>query len=224
MIPEEKVIRRIEALLRRLKMLNDNLAPNLAPNDLRRAFIGLPGNVLHSYLLFYGAVTYTITRPEWWIQSHKRPITSGDIEAIRNLESMERHSSFVFFMSKVEWNLRKLITYLFPGACNNGGARFKAIYNHLFGQLGLTQYGGLFDISRHLRNSIHSNGIFISRESKDVSITWKRTLYHFRHMKVIDCAGQDTLLGLCDDTIDCIRDMLNHPSVKTPPFIEDKIH
>ena len=172
MTPEEKVIRGIEALLIRLKGINDRLSMTVPPGDLRLAIIGLPGNALHSYLLHFSMATYTVTHKSWWKEAYGKdePLPS-DIQALRDLEAITKHATFVFFLSRIEWSFRKLITFLYPGACSHGGAAFKTIYDYLLNHLGLNRFIPLYDVCRHVRNSIHSNGVFVSRNGTDETVT-----------------------------------------------------
>jgi hypothetical protein len=225
MTPEEKIIRDIEALLLRLKSVNDRLAVRLQPKDLRLAAIGLPGNVLHSYLLHFAMASYTITLKTWWSEAYRKSEPSlADLEAMRNLEAMTKHATFVFFLSRIEWTFRKLITFLYPGACAHGGAPLKSVYDHLFRNLGLQKYVPLYDLCRHLRNSVHSNGIFISRTGTDESVIWRGTTYRLRHMQPIDFVTHDLTFQLYADLIDSLEDILAAPAVIAPAFIEDRVH
>jgi len=148
----------------------------------------------------------------------------GDLGALRNLESMTKHAMFVFFLSRQEWTFRKLVTFLFPVSCDRGGAAFKSIYDFLLKQLGLDRYIPLYDVWRHVRNSVHSNGIFISRSGRDESVTWKGTTYSFYHMRPIDFMNYRRMFSLYHDLIDSIEDILKTQPVSSPAFIEDRIH
>jgi hypothetical protein len=222
---EREVIARIELLLRRMKALNDRLSKARPPNDLRLAIVGLPGNVLHSYFFQMWMAEYTITHKVWWQEVFGRyePLPP-DLQAIRNLESMSKHATFVFFLSRIEWCLRKLITHMYPGACGHGSAAFKNIYDYLFGKLGLDRFIPLFDVCRNVRNAVHSNGIFISRAAVDESIVWRDRTYSFAHMKPIDFMTYDVMFGLYSDLIDFIETLVSNEKVAAPPFIEDRVH
>jgi hypothetical protein len=221
----EKVIRDIETLLNRLKLMNDGLAGAVPKGDLRLAAVGLPANVLHSYLLQFAMAEYTITHKAWWNEAYRKTEpTASDMQAIKNLESMMKHATIVFFLSRIEWTFRKLITFLFPGACERGGAAFKTIYDYLLNNIGLEKYIALYDLCRHIRNSVHSNGIFISRTGVDQTVTWKGVTYKFSHMGTIDFVTHDFVFGLYNDLIDSIEEILGSAKVREPAFIEDRVH
>jgi hypothetical protein len=222
---EEQIVRRLEALLQRMKEANDRRAVVLPSGDLRLAIVGLPGNTLHSYLLHFAMAVYTITDKRWWATAYKKDEPSAtDIAAMRNLEAMTKHATFVFFMSRIEWNSRKLLSFLYPGACGQAGAAFKTVYDYLLTKLGLERYIPLYDLARHLRNSVHSNGVHISRSGWDETVVWRGRDYHLRHMKDVDFASHETLFVLYEDLVSSLEDIIAVPAVSTPRFIEDRIH
>jgi hypothetical protein len=195
------------------------------PGDLRLAMIGLPGNVLHSYLFHYAMADSTITHVDWWRRVYRKDgPNESDRQALLNLESEMKHTTLVFFLSRVEWNFRKLVTFSFPRACRNGGAAFKVIYDYLLKRLHCDSYIPLYDLARHIRNSVHSNGIFISNTGKDETAAWKGRSYEFRHLELIEGFRDDDMLRLCSEVVDSIEAILTAPPVKSAAFIEDRLH
>jgi len=47
--------------------------------------------------------------------------------------------------------MRAIVRELSPGACNNGNAEFKGIYDHVFAKLGLKRWTDLMDLLRLVR-------------------------------------------------------------------------
>ncbi len=221
---EEQIARRIEALLSRMRGLYDELLEKYPSGDLRLAMIAAPGNILRSYQLFFAMVVSTVTHESWWKQSFG-PVApnENDKDAIKNLDTTSRYSFFVFFLSHIEWSLRKLVTHLSPGACRYGGAEFKAIHDHVLTLLGLRQYIPLYDLCRTVRNCVHSNAIYVARNGVDAEIAWKGATYVFRHMMPVDFMTYDMILQLYDDLIDSLEAMLAHPMVASNAFIEDRL-
>ena len=225
MTPEQKDIRGLEALLTRLQGINDRLEKKYPKNDLRLAAIGLPGNALHSYVIFYGMVEYTLVHRSWWQAAYgKKELSPRDMRAVRNLESITRHSFFVFYLSRIEWTLRKLVTYMSPGECLNGNADFKQIYDHVLRKLNLKKYVALYDVCRTIRNSVHNNGHYISKKGTDLVLHWNGNNYQFEHQKPISFLTSDKWLELSGNLIDSLEEILQQPSIEAPKFIEDKIH
>lgn len=146
------------------------------------------------------------------------------MRAVRNLESIIKHSFFVFFLSRIEWTFRKLVTYLSPGECLNGNADFKQIYDHILRKLNLKKYVALYDVCRTVRNSVHNNGYYISKKGTDIMIRWKGNDYRFRHQNPISFMTHDKWLELSTDLINSLEEILQQPSIEAPKFIEDRIH
>ncbi len=222
--PEMQIIRHIETILAKLKKRNDSLSKLFKSNDLRLAFIGLPGNVLHSYLYHFAMAEYTICRKEWWkIAFKKDEPNSKDMESIRNLESLSKHAFFVFFLARQEWNFRKLASHLKKGISLEGKS-WKRVYNEIFNILSLTKYNSLFDICRYVRNSIHSNGIYISPKAKDQILHWKGKNYQFKHLHPISFMTHDEWFVLIEDNITVIDEVINHPKLSKHSYIPNQIH
>jgi len=81
-------------------------------------------------------VISTITHESWWQQSFvSGKLRENDKGAIKNLDTTTRFAFFVFFLSHLEWSMRKLVTHISPGACKNGGAEFKSVHDHLLTKL-----------------------------------------------------------------------------------------
>lgn len=208
-----------------MKAINDKLAPTLRSDDLRLALIGWPGNVLHTYLLIFAMANDTIAHNAWWTHRFGKPQPlPNDLQAIRDFEAMVKHATFVFFMSRIEWGFRQLVTFLYPGACGNGSAPFKNIYDFLLDKLDLSHFVPLYDVCRLVRNVVHSNGIFIDPNGEDCDIHWAGVDYHFQHMKLIDFMDDDRTFPRYHGLIDSIEAILETPNVSAPAFIEAKIH
>jgi len=221
-----EMIKEIELLLHRIKDIDDRSRGRHRAGDLRIAVTGLPGNILHTYLLYVAMSDSTIGRKDWWARTYSdaaRP-HERDHQAIRQLETLTKHSVFVFFLSRIEWNMRKLVTYLEPEACNGGQSPFKNIYGWLLKRLYLMKFVPLYDLCRHVRNSVHTNGRFVPRSSGDITISWDGEDYHFRNMEPIDFVSHEVLFKLYHGLVNSLDDMLNAEAITTPEFIEDMIH
>ncbi len=219
---EEHTISIVEDLLTRGRSLYDQLLLKYPSTDLRPVFVASIGNALRSYHLFFAMVVSTITHESWWQQqfglTQLRDLERG---AIGNLDKTTRFAFFVFVLSQVEWSMRKLVTHISPGACGNGGASFKSVYDHVFTKLGLMAYIPLYDLCRNVRNSVHSNATYINKDGKDIQITWKELDYKFKHLQPVDFMTYDFTLALYGDLLDSIEAIMAHPLVTTPSVMQD---
>ena len=223
MSPEERIIRQLEALLTRFRHRFDQLSEKHPSGDLRIAAIGLAGNLLHSFLLFMAMVEHTVVHEAWWVNVYGRTPSDADLKSLRNLDSMSRHAFFVFFFSRIEWTLRKLITHVSPGACDNGTATFKSVYDHLLAKLELTEFGPLYDLCRLVRNAVHSNGIVFYKDGGDRRVIWKGSEYVFRHLHPIDFMIHDLMMQLFSDLADSLDRILSHPLVDSIKNMPDAV-
>lgn len=223
-IPEQKIIRSLEGKLNNLKAFYDSLLVKYRNIDLRAITIASAGNTLRSHLFFISMAEFTITRPAWWQEAYRKPYpNAGDQEALSNLDKLGKLSFFVFFLSSIEWTMRKFIARLWTGRCDGGKAEFKSCYDFLLKELGLLQYQSLYDLCRLVRNTIHTGGIFQPRNGKDVVLAWKGSSYSFTDGKPIDFMTHDLVLELYDDLLKSVQDLLSHAAISTPAFIEDKM-
>jgi len=222
----QEMVGAIEELLGRAKTIDDRSRDRHQEGDLRIAMSGLPGNSLHTYLLIVAMSDSTIGRSEWWQRSYGSPHrpSDNDLRAIQELEKLTKHSMFVFFLSRIEWNFRKLVTYFDVNACSGGKAPFKNIYDWLFDRTGMSDVVPLYDLSRHVRNSIHTNGRFVPPSGRNVTITWGETEYNFQSMQAIDFVTHEFLFSTYSDLLDSIDRLLETDSIKSPDLIEDKIY
>ncbi len=218
----EKALRETERVLIIIKKYHDEAKERFPEKDIRISFFGLTGNVLHSLLLFLVATIQTIADPEWWKKSYGRAeLTDQDMAAIRNIESLSKHSFFVFFFSRIETIFRKTTNLVSPGFDTTGHKSFKLIYDKYLKVLGLNNYIELFDICRLVRNSIHTNGVYIGN---DRSINWKGKSYNFVHRSAIDFMSADEIFYLYEELVESINDIVNSNYFNAKKFIEDKYH
>lgn len=233
--PEAKVIRGLERILRSVKAQYDLVVSRYPPKDLRIAALGTPGNVVNSHYLFMSMVNGTVTELSWWKRSFQKDhLSELDMAGLKDLHVFERHGFFIFMFSRIEWTVRKLVTYLSPGVCDFGTAEFSSCYAHLLARLGLQSEQPLLDLCRLVRNSIHNNGHYVGRVYRHRSgptdpnlnqeITWKGRLFAFRQYAQIDFLTSDFLLELYGDLFAFLGKVLAHPDVATPAFIEDRAY
>jgi hypothetical protein len=225
MLPEnESLIRRTENLLRLVKTNYDKSLANLTEGDIRISFFGLTGNALHSLLLHYASVTTTLGEVGWWIKFYKRRPNAIDRSAINQLAIISKHAYFSFFFARIETIMRKTINLLHPSFDVNISKSFKKIYDEYLYKLSLDNLIPLFDITRLIRNTMHNNGTFVSRNGKNQTIIWKDKEYCFIHKKAIDFFTDDEFFNILEDLILSIEKITNSTFFSEIDFIEDKYH
>jgi hypothetical protein len=97
-----------------------------------------------------------------------------------------------------------------PIACNNGTSEFLSIYNYLLKKLNLKQYNELLDLLRHIRNTIHNNGVYFHSDGKNKSIQYKGKEYKFWISKPVEFPNGvlSFLLDLMPDILKMIEDVV----------------
>ena len=221
----EKVLRETEKLLGLIKKYHDQIKKTVPDNDIRVSVFGLTGNVLHSLLLFFAATIQTIAEPKWWKQTYgKEQLSDQDMGAIRNIERLSKHSFFVFFFSRIETVTRKTINLVHPGFDTTGVKPFKQIYDKYLRDINQDNFIPLFDICRLIRNSIHSNGVYISKNGNNQTINWNGKDYVFKHRSAIDFMSADEIFYLYEELIEAINSIVNSNFFQAHNFVEDKYH
>lgn len=126
----------------------------------------------------------TICEKSWWlIKFNKTEPTTNDIKALSGLEKFSKHAFLVFYFSRIETNIRKVINFISPNFDPKNKGNFYPIYTEFFLKLNLIKFVPLFDIVREVRNSLHSNGIYISKTADDKILFWGKKKYTFKHLQ-----------------------------------------
>jgi hypothetical protein len=225
MTPEQKIIGQLEALLNQILPEYKKLKDSLPTNDIRPSFYSLPGNTLVSLTFQMHAFDSTICETVWWQAKFNKPTPSPvDLEAIQSLEKFSKHAFLLFYLSRIETNLKKTINVISPGFDPRNNKSFYAVYCEALNKLGLAHYIPLFDIARHTRNTIHSNGFYISNSGSDIQLIWKTKIYDFKHLKEIEFATFDEIIFLFNELFVAIKNITQNPIITSPLFIEDKFH
>lgn len=222
MTPEEKIIVQIEKLLSLFSAEIKIAEESFSKDDLRLKFYYAPGNTLVSLFFHMSAIDSTICKPLWWqSRFNKNGPSELDAGAIKNFESYTKFSFLVFFFSQVETNFRKIINIVSPQFDPKRDKSFYSIYTEFFDKTGQKKFNDLFHIMRLIRNTLHTNGVYISNEGKDVKYIWKGELYKFSHLKVVDFLTWDKFLYLVEEIFYVLKEIMSNPSIKSPSYIKD---
>lgn len=226
MIPEnEKFIREIERLLQLSMKYYDKQADLVPPKDIRLAFFGLTGNVLHSLLLFSVASIQTLYETDWWIKNYgRKEMTDLDKAAIRHLEAFSKHSFLIFFLSRIETLMRKTIPIVAPEFNNSPNKPFYQIYEKYLKTLSLSKYMPLYDVCRIIRNSIHNNGVFLHKKGKNQTFLWRTIDYEFKHKSAIDFMTPENIFIFFEDLTHSMNEIVDSEALSKHSFIEDKYY
>jgi len=219
MKPEENYIRNIEDLLSKCKKSYDIVKAKYPKDDLRPSMLAAAGNTLRSYHIFMCMTLDTVTETKWWITKFgsDKP-DSNDLSALKNMDAMTKHAFLVFFLSRIEWSMRKFIIKVFPDKSDKASGSFKGIYDFLFEKLGIEKYTSLYDLCRTIRNTVHNNGHYIN---KSKTIEWNGRQFEFKYMEPIDFFDYPTAMELYGDLLDSIDLFINSSPISDLEYISD---
>ncbi len=219
MKPEEKIVLQIEALLSKCKRSYDEIKPKYPADDLRSSIIAAAGNILHSYHTFMCMTLDTVTEKKWWETSFGQGKPNlNDLSALKNIDGMIKHAFLVFFLSRIEWSMRKFIIEVFPEESDRSSGPFKQVYDFLFKKLGMEKYIPLYDLCRTIRNTMHNNGHYIYKSKE---IEWNGKVFQFKHMQPIEFFYYELALGLYSDLLDSIDTFVNNKFIADLQHVPD---
>jgi hypothetical protein len=177
---------------------------------------------------------YDMVEIKWWKKiPHNEP--KLNIPDERNRVKMRKVFSeflvigfFHSFFSAIESSFRIYVRDLDPNACNKGTANFESIYNYLFKKLKLQQkqdYIELLGLLRHIRNTIHNNGVYFHTDGKNRTVTYKGKQYLFEIGKPVKFRGRvlNFLLNLMPDTLNMIEDVIYSQDIISKNKITDPV-
>lgn len=225
--PDEKFIQDIQNLLLSIKQDYDKLAKIYPKNDIRTSFFGLTGNLIHALFLHLLSAFDTFTKPEWWkLRFNKDTMSEGDLQAVQESAIVGKLAYFTVLLGRIESLQRKSINLISPGFDINPKKpkRYIDIYNEYLNSLKLSKFIPLFDLACHIRNTIHSNGIFLSRNENDLVVFWKGRKFEFKHKQTINFMSVDNYLFLVKELFTAIKKIINSSKMQSFNFIEDKYH
>jgi hypothetical protein len=104
-----------------------------------------------------------------------------------------------------------------PGACDNGFAAFESIYKALLTHLNLQKHVELLDFARTLRNLIHNNGTYFSKDGSNKKLSFNGVEYHFEYRKKVTFAYADLLFQIYDGLLSVSDDLNAHADVRGLP-------
>lgn len=111
-----------------------------------------------------------------------------------------------------------------PNACNKGTAEFKSIYISIFKKLDLHILEFL-DLLRHIRNTIHNNGVYFHQDGQNKAVPYKGKQYMFDIGKPVKFRGGilNFLLGIMPDILIMIEDVVYSTDILSRNEIIDPI-
>ncbi len=176
--------------------------------DARTSGFAKISNVARSAALglkFYA--DYLITS-DWWSANTSGALSAEDKRRInRSYVDLLKFGLIQGSFSAVESTLRDILRAIDPAACAGGTAGFQSIYECLFrSKLSSEPADGceLLHLLREIRNTVHNNGVYFNLRGQDLSVTYKRDAYDFRHGQRFEFQAWDVSISLYQDVCDLL--------------------
>jgi hypothetical protein len=188
-------------------------------DDLRPSLLGMSGNAITAYLMAMALLETSLRDPQWWIRYTPYKSQNEIQKFLYEYDISIRQGYFILFLSRIEWGLRNLIAFLSPDTANGGLAEFKGIVDAILKLIDRQDLTDIFDIARHLRNSLHNSGRYFSKLGKDSPV------YHYRgkeiqfHQGSLIETATELSFFLMDDLLDACKSIVDAPMVAAPNFI-----
>lgn len=168
-----------------------------------------------------------LRHPGWWAARFALTPTKPQAE-----EELQDYHDFIVLdvvvmpFSLFEAGLRRVVRAIEPTACDGGAAEFKSIYAWLLAHLRRNGWvyphgdaEAFLDLYRHLRNTIHNNGVFYDRRGRDVTVKWDGITYEFFHTQRPSFADWPLHLRMSRELVRLNRELMLSPPVAALPAI-----
>jgi hypothetical protein len=157
---------------------------------------------------------------KWWDSVRTQPLDSFN-HSHRSMTVNTFNNSFIKFgflhklFSTIENTSRLVLRALDPAAANNATSSIFSVWRELFPRLTAqtANSADLRTLLRLTRNTIHNNGIYVSKQRQDEQVAYKGTIYHFTHMKPINFVNWTFLIERLDDVRELLVSIVTDPNV-----------
>jgi len=177
-------------------------------NDARITAFSKLMNILSSLQLSLTFIWRHLMHKDWWRKTAKKVIPEKDLKIyVKEFESFSKIGFVQLMFSAVESSFRMFLRALDPVACKGSTSSFRNIYMCLL-KSKLSTYSPesikFLDLFRHLRNTIHNNGVFFDERGRNIVVIWRKVKYEFKHGAPLEFVTWDFLMEISDT----IRELL----------------
>lgn len=126
--------------------------------------------------------------------------------------------------SIIDSRFRLFTVALDSTACDNGTASFFKVYNWLLGQIDRKQqYQNFLKFFSYMRNTIHNNGVYMSRIYPKEDISYRGKIYNFEYGKPVSYNNPYELLysEITPDVVDMMEDIILNTKILQIPSVPD---
>lgn len=190
--------------------------------DARLRMFGKAINVIGTAMLMMVNGQNNQGRREWWTATGNAAIPESDIRVyLREYDTFVKVAFVQLLFSSIEASFRTFQREIDLSACARGTAEFASVYTWLLRRSNLERWIPLLDLLRHVRNTIHNNGVYFHRSLGPATVDYKGQTYTFEHGKQIGFVTWDFLHGLLSDVLEMMRDVVALDEIASIPDIPD---
>jgi hypothetical protein len=190
-------------------------------SDARLTTIANLGGVIDSTNLAFHFISKNLlpTNNPWW-DIYKPPFPGfNDLDKSSMVNGFNTGFVKVAFIQSLfatlDSKFRIFLRELASTACNGGTGAFLSVYRELRARLNTlpADADDLIDLLRHLRNTIHNNGVHFERSGRDVHIPYRGRVYDFYHGRPVNFVNWELLIDRLDDVRELLFRVVNDPVI-----------
>ena len=237
------LIDELNKLEKRSDDIDSDISRNIANkhiNDIRfRIFFNL-GQVLRSFKIYFILKEEYLKNREWYISIYLSkwgqswPVIGDQVgQVINDHNKLNFDFDLVMLIgyiqvlfSIIDSGFRLFTQTIDPLACNKGTNSFYNIKNWLLNRLNKKeQYDNLLNLFVLIRNTIHNNGVYLSRKVPKQIITYRGKVYTFENRKVVKYGSANQLLFfvMTPDLISMLENIVKSDIIFNGPSMPDPI-
>lgn len=208
-----KIIEAIKTDVQGLRAIYPDRDPE---TDIRISGFGKLQNAMTATTLGIKFYTAHLINPEWRDKNSSGYSPEDKKRIIRPYMDFQQIGLTQVGFLAIESTVRSVLREVNPNACNGGIGPLRNIYECLI-RTKLTGFNtgwcDFLDMWREVRNTIHNNGIYFSKDGSDKTISFKGNTYQLCHKKKVDFVTWDMLCNIQDDARVFLREIVDHPQV-----------
>ena len=151
-------------------------------------------------------------------------LDQSDIEQVVNNYATFNKLGYLYQLTQIlESFIRPILRHIYPGNKATGSFRraWACVHESLKIDDDKTEFNNAIDLLYTIRNTIHNNGVYLSRRGSNKTIKFKDKEHKFIHEWPHHSAGLDTLYQITEETINLFNFVIAHPKVASHEIIPD---
>ncbi len=207
-------------LRKSINFYQNNYPDRIKENDARWAWFTGAKKVLQTAQLSYIYIRDQLSDPNWW-KSKALGFKEEEIAAhIKEYDVFIRVGVSNTIFTITEETLRSIVITIDCKACKRGRGSFKSIYDYLFKHIGDSKYDTLFDFHRLIRNTIHTNGIYLPENNKDVALNLFGTTFKFTVGEKVAFLTMGNLLSLISAYNTALFEIFENAKIQSIDYVK----